>query len=154
MKDRVIWILSRGIIGGVLVGFLIGAYVVMLTEHHVIQRDDYVYPIRFEQAESRYGTTVLFAFVVVFAAIGPFVAAASFGPWIRHAVYGLTCGIAVVAGVALVSAIVTDQQPFNMQKGSKSTCIDIARIYTLPVAIVVGPAVGILTGALLCRRVK
>ncbi len=148
MNTRVPRIVIEGIFGGALVGFLIGAYVVVLTRGHVIQRADFVYPLAFEQAQSRYLFTMLFVFVAVFAAVGPVIAAASFGPWIRHAVYGLAGGVTLAVVVALLAASIMDQQPFNMYKGSKSTCIDIARVYAVPVAIIIGPITGILFGTL------
>ncbi len=125
VNNRLPRILASGILGGVLVGFLIGVYVVVLTADHVIRRDDFLHPLQFEQSESRYGRTVLLAFMIVFASIGPFIAAASFGSWIRHAVYGLVGGVGLVVVVTLIAAAISNQQPFNTYKGSQSTCIDI-----------------------------
>lgn len=152
MNSRLSQILVSGIIGGVLVGFLIGAYVVVLTQDHVIHRDDFSNPLPFEQSQSRYGATVLVAFMVVFAAIGPAIAAATFGSWIRHAVYGLVSSVVLVVTVTLIVAKFTDQQPFNLHKGSRSTCIDIARQYAVPVALIVGPVAGMLIGKWLNRK--
>lgn len=152
MRNRVPQILVRGILGGSLVGLLIGAYIIVLTGGFVVQRDDFSHPLVFERAELRYHSTVLVSFVVVFAAIGPFIAAGSYGLWIRHAVYGILASIALVVAVTLVAAMITNQQPINMYKGSKTTCIDIARNYALPAAAVVGPLAGILIGAQWRRR--
>lgn len=152
MNARLPRIVVSGILGGALVGFLIGAYVVVLTGDHVIRRDDYRHPLPFEQSQSRYRTTVLLAFVVVFAAIGPIIAAASFGSWIRHAVYGAVGGIGLVVAVALIAAAITNQQPFNSNKESHGTCIDIARNYAVPVALIVGPIAGMLIGRWRCCR--
>ncbi len=145
-------ILMKGILGGALAGLLTGAYVVILSTEYVIQRDDFIYPLAFENAEQRYALTVLTAFVVIFAAIGPLVAAASFGPWIRHAVYGLTASVTLVVAVTLFAAWATNEQPFNMHKGSSSWWIDIARVYILPAALVAGPVLGLLTGGVLRRH--
>ena len=152
MNARLPRIIVSGILGGVLVGFLIGAYVVVLTGDHVIRRDAYAHPLQYEQSQSRYGTTVLLAFMVVFAAIGPVIAAASFGSWIRHAIYGLVGGVGLVVVVTLIVAAIMNQQPFNMYKGSHRTCIDIARIYAVPVALIIGPVAGILIGRWRCWR--
>ena len=147
-RSRVPQIVLGGIIGGALVGFLIGAYVVVLTENHVIRRADFAHAVPYEQSQSRYVSTVLFAFAVVFAAIGPFVASASFGGWIRYAVYGLVCSIGMVVCVALIAAAFAGEQPFSMTKGSPSTYLDIARNYAIPIAIAIGPVAGILFGRL------
>ena len=136
-------ILMKGILGGALVGFLIGAYVVVLSREHLIQREDFTHPIAFEQAEERYASTMLLAFVVVFAAIGPFVVAASFGPWIRHAVYGAIVGIVVVVAVTLVVAHRRNEQPFNHYKGASGACIDFARQVGLPIGALVGCVIGL-----------
>jgi len=107
--------------------------------------------LAFEQAERRFAFTVLIAFTVVFAVIGPFIAAASFGSWIWHSVYGLTASITVVVSVTLFAAWATNQQPFNMHKGSSTWWIDIARVYILPAALVAGPVIGLLTAAVFRR---
>jgi predicted small integral membrane protein len=131
MNSRMPRVVLSGILGGTLVGFLIGMYVVVLTESHVIRRDDYAAALFHEQAQLRYVSTVLQAFVVVFAAIGPVVASASFGGWIRHAIYGLVSAIALVVCVTLVAAALTGQQPINMMRESPSTYINFARIYAM-----------------------
>ena len=92
-------VIISGIVGGALVGLLIGAYVVVLTEDHVIRRADYAHPLSYEQAQSRFSSTLLLAFVVIFAAIGPVLASASFGTWIRHAIYGMVAAIGTVVVV-------------------------------------------------------
>jgi CDP-diglyceride synthetase len=152
MDSRLPRVVLGGILGGAVVGFLIGAYVVVLSEDHVIQRDDFAVALRYEQSQSRYVTTVLLAFVSAFAVIGPFVASASFGEWIRHAVYGLVSTMGAVVCVTLMAAAITNQQPINMLKGSPSTYIDIARTYAVPVAIFFGPVAGILIGRFIGRR--
>ena len=152
MNSRMPRVVLSGILGGALVGFLIGMYVAVLTESQVIRRDDYAVDLLYEQAKLRYVSTVLLAFVVVFAAIGPVVASATFGGWIRHAVYGLVSAIAIVVCLTLVAAAITGQQPINMMKGSPSTYIDFARIYAVPIAMLFGPIAGIVIGRFLGRR--
>ncbi len=152
MNARLPRIVIVGILGGVLVGFLIGAYIVILSEDHVIRRDDYAHPLLYEQSQLRYASTVMLAFVIVFAAIGPVIAAASFGPWIRHAVYGLVGGIGLVVAIALIGAAITNQQPFNVHKRSLHTWIDVARIYAIPASLILGPVFGILVGRVRYRR--
>ncbi len=152
MDSRLPRTVFSGILGGALVGFLIGAYVVVLTKDHVLHVDDFSIARRYEQSQSRYVSTVLSAFIATFAAIGPFVASASFGGWIRHAVYGLVSTIGTVVCVTLIAAAITGQQPINMMKGSPSSYIDVARVYAIPVAIIVGPIAGILVGKLIGRH--
>ncbi len=151
MNSRLPRVTIGGALGGVLVGFLIGAYVVVLTKDHVIQLDDFVDASRYEQSQSRYVYTVVLAFISTFAVIGPFVVAASFGDWIRHAVYGLVSTIGAVICVTLIAAAISNQQPINMKKSAPSTYIDVARTYAVPVAIIVGPVAGILVGKFICR---
>ena len=152
MHSRLSRVVIGGILGGGLVGFLIGAYVVILTADHVIRPDYFANALSYEQSKARFASTVLLAFVVVFAAIGPVVASASFGGWIRHAVYGLVSAVAIVVGVTLIAAAVTNQQPINMTKGARRTYIDVARTYAIPMALIIGPVAGILTGRFLgCR---
>src|SRR5688572_21959709 len=98
-------VLFNGILGGALVGLLIGFYVVLLTTGHVVRRVDFNLAIEFEEAKTRFSWTVLLAFVVVFSFIGPLIASASFGPWVRHAVYGLVVSIGLIVGVALGVAL-------------------------------------------------
>lgn len=152
MDSRLPRAVLSGILGGALVGFLIGAYVVVLTKDHVLHRYDFSIALHYEQSQSRYVSTVLLAFVATFAAIGPFVASASFGGWIRHAVYGLVSSIGTVVCVTLIAAAITGQQPINMMKGSPITYIDVERVYAIPVAIIVGPIAGILVGNFIGRR--
>lgn len=139
-------ILAKGILGGALVGFLISAYVVEVSREYVFQQEDFAHALAFEQTEQRYASTVVLALVLVFAGIGPFVAAATFGPWLRHAVYGFVGSFFVVVGMVVVAAALTNQQPFNMHKGSGSTWINIGRLYGVPAALLVGPVVGLLIG--------
>lgn len=138
--------LISGVVGGAMVGFLIGVYVLNLTADYVVQHGDFADPRAFEVAQARFIRTTLAAFVAAFAIVGPYVAAASFGPWIRHAVLGLVGGIAAVVVAALVTALVANEQPFNRRKGAESISIDIARLYGVPAAIGVGPVIGILVG--------
>lgn len=152
MNSRSPRVVIGGILGGGLVGFLIGAYVVVLTHDYVIRSDDYAHPLQYEQSQTRFASTVLLAFIIVFASIGPIIAFASFGTWIRHAVYGMVSAIGMVVIVALIAAAITNQQPFNTMKGSQRTCIDIACTYAVPAAIILGPGAGILAARFLgCR---
>jgi len=152
MEPRLRLAVFSGILGGALVGFLIGAYVAVLTKDHVLHRDDFSIALHYEQSQARYVATVLLAFVATFAVIGPFVASASFGGWIRYAVYGLVSSIGIVVCVTLMAAAIKGQQPINMMKVSPSTYIDVARVYAIPGAIIVGPIAGILVGKFIGRR--
>ena len=146
MLTRIALTVIKGVLGGAAVGLLIGAYAMGLTAGQVLRRDEFSAAILFEEAELRYAKAVILSFVVTFAAIGPYVAAANFGPWIRHAAYGLAASVGLVVGIALLAAAMTNQQPFNRYIGSKSTCIDIARDNGLPLALLLGPPAGILIG--------
>jgi hypothetical protein len=65
---------------------------------------------------------------------------------VRFAVWGMVGAIAIVVAIALTTAAIMDQQPFNMHKGSRSDCIDVARCCFVPAAIVIGPLLGIMIG--------
>lgn len=149
---RILLTVLKGVFCGALVGFLIGGYVVVQTEEHVVQATDFSHVVFYQEAQSRFESTVLVAFVVVLAAIGPLIAFGSFGPWVRHSVYGLVACVAAVAVLGLLGAIITNQQPFNMYVGAKSTWIGFARTYGLPVAFLVGPVTGVLFGRKLHHR--
>ncbi|QDU50442.1 hypothetical protein [Gimesia panareensis] len=136
----------KGLIGGGFVGLFVGLVVSYLTIGYVVQRSDYIHPVLFEMAESRFRLTLILSFCTIFAVMGPFLVSVSFGPWLRHAVYGLLGGVALVVGIALVGALVEGEQPFINFKGSERTWIDEARGYGLPAAFVFGPFVGILIG--------
>ncbi|HUE74833.1 MAG TPA: hypothetical protein VMP01_28455 [Pirellulaceae bacterium] len=144
--------LFSGVVGGAMIGLLIGVYVLDLTVDYVVQHDDFAHPVAFEEAQARYSRTIVTAFVLAFSVVGPYVAAASFGPWIRHAVLGLVGSIVTVVIVALIAALLTNEQPFNRSKGSESTSIDIARMYGIPAAIVMGPVIAMLVGRLTRRE--
>lgn len=135
-----------GITGGVLVGALIGAYFIVRTEDDVVLRADYEAssPITFEMASARYRRAIFTSFVATFAFIGPFVANARFGEWMRPAVYGLVCGMAILCVLTYTVSAFTYQQPFYMTKGAGRGCIDAALRIGIPIAIVVGPICGIL----------
>jgi len=72
-----------GIIGGLLLGALIGACVVIQTADGVVRRGDFLC----EQTAARYSKTVSLAFAIALGAIGP---------WIRPTVYGLVAAVAVL----------------------------------------------------------
>jgi hypothetical protein len=146
MKTDLLFTILRGVVVGFLTGLLLGVYVCILSGSHVIRRSDYAFPILYEEAQSRYVSVILTSFSLVLAAVGPVVTAASFGPWIRHAVYGLVGGISLVLIVALVCAACLNQLPFNRSYLAYSTSIDLARMYFVPIAVVVGPICDIIVG--------
>ena len=133
-----------GVIGGLFLGSLVGAYIVVQTHETVIQRDAYKTSLLWEQAESTYVKTTVTAFAITFAFVGAFVSNATFGPWLRPAVYGVLYSFIALVVFTVLAAAVTGQQPVNMQKGSSRTIIDVARSYGVFVSIVVGPIAGIL----------
>lgn len=152
MKDRPMLlrqtgVILKGIIGGVIIGLFLGLYVTMLTTQYVIPRSEYSHSLLYANAEGRYFTTVVLSFVIIFSVVGPFVASASFGTWMRDAVYGLVGCIALVVGVALVGAAIQSEQPFHIDKSSGRTCIDAARTYGIPLSFVIGPLAGIIIGS-------
>ena len=133
-----------GIVGGVLLGMLVGGYVVVQTRETVIQRDAYKTSLLHEQAELRYIKSTITAFAITFAVVGAGVGNATFGSWLSPAIYGVLGTFVALIILTLVAAAFTDQQPFNMQKGSSRTIIDFVRTYGVPVSVVVGPFAGIL----------
>ncbi len=136
----------KGVIVGAYIGYVLGKYLCILTSRYVIQYIDYTHSLYYEKAQERFCEMIVLSFVIVFAFIGPFVAAASFGRWMRHAVYGLVGCIALVVGVTLARAAYLDEQPFHESYMDGSTSIDAARLYGIPASFVIGPLAGILIG--------
>lgn len=133
-----------GIVGGLLLGVLVGGYVVVQAHDTVIDRDAYKTSLLYEQAELRYVKFTVTAFAITFALIGAWVGNATFGTWLSPAVYGVLGTFVVFIVLTLATATVTGQQPVNMQKGSSRTIIDLARTYGVPISVVAGPVAGIL----------
>jgi hypothetical protein len=52
------------------------------------------------------------------------------------------------------SARNTDQEPFNMHKGSSSDWIDIGRVYALPAALLAGPVIGFAHRCVVSRKLE
>lgn len=143
------WIskIVKGVIGGAFAGLFVGVVLANLTVGYVIQRTDYVHATLFEMAERRYCNVVLLSVILLFVLIGPFFAAVSFGPWLRHAMYGLLGGVALVVGIALLGAWVQGERPFYGNKvSSEENRIAAARGYGIPAAFVIGPLAGVLIG--------
>ncbi|QDT97558.1 hypothetical protein [Gimesia aquarii] len=136
----------KGVCVGAFSGLLLGFYICVLTSQNVIQRADYTHPILYENADGRYNTAVILSFVLVFSVVGPFVASASYGRWMRHAIYGLVGCLAIVVAVALIGAAINNEQPFNMLKVAERSFIDAARVYGIPASFVIGPFAGIMIG--------
>ncbi|MDA0833762.1 MAG: hypothetical protein O2955_01990 [Planctomycetota bacterium] len=152
MKSLLPRTIIKGLVGGILVGFVIGFYVLGLTSYYVIQAADFVHEVSREHADSRYATVILVSFMVVFAAIGPFFATGTYGPWLRHAIYGLVGAITLVTVIGLIGAGMTNEQPFYVNKLSNRKWIDGARFYGITVAVFIGPVAGILIGQKISRR--
>ncbi len=146
MTFRVLVMIGKGVLGGAILGFLVTNYVLHLTNGYVVQRDDFAYPLAYEQAQQRYATTLLLAFVIVFAGAGPLLVAASFSPWMKHAVYGLVCGVGLTVFVALFAATIAGERPFRPDKVGKQTCMDFAHHCGIPIAMVAGPLIGVWAG--------
>lgn len=146
MVARIATLLGKGILGGSLVGLCVGVYALLMTYDYVCGTVDFSHPHAKEIVGNRYRTAVPLAFIIVFAAIGPFIAGAKFGSWLRHAVYGMTAVIALVVLTCLAAAAMTNQQPFNMHKGSNSEFVKFAREYSVPFGFVVGSIVGMAFG--------
>ncbi len=154
MKIHIVGVILKGICVGALSGLVLGFYICVLTSRYVIQRADYSHPLFYENAEGRYNSTVILSFVLVFSVVGPFVASASYGRWMRHAVYGLVGCIGLVVVLALTGAVIKNEQPFHMNKISERTCIDAARLYGIPASFVIGPLAGILIGGYRDKRLQ
>lgn len=143
MTTTVLRRILSGVIGGMLVGGLVGIYVTEQTSNYVVQQDDYLAPSLYEQATGRYRHTILLAFVVSFALIGPFVANASFGDWLRPAVYGMVGAFILLILFTNMVSLLSRQPSFN-PKGPQGYHIDAARNYGVPAAVILGPAAGLL----------
>lgn len=152
MKSLLPQTIIRGLVGGILVGFVIGSYILGLTSYYVIQSADFVHEVAREHADSRYATVILVSFMAVFATIGPYFSAGSYGPWLRHATYGLVGAVMLVTIIGLIGAAMTNEQPFYSNKLSNREWIDGARFYGIPVAVLIGPVTGMLIGQRISRR--
>ena len=126
----------KGVLGGVFTGFILGFYLTVLTRDYVIEPGHFQTDVLFEQGQVRFTQVVMLGCMGILALVGPFIVAAEFGPWLRHAVYGLVGCLALVVNEPLV---------YN-SKMADTTCIDAARLYGIPAAFVLGPIVGIMIG--------
>lgn len=147
MKSNLLQIIAKGLIGGAFTGYVIGAYFVLFSKKYVFRADDFRHIIFQEEAEFRFTTAVLLAFVTAFALIGPYVAAGSYGPWVRHAIYGIvgSFGFVVVGALiaGLVNQVINGEQPFGRFSSSADLWHGIARYFGIPLALIVGPWIGI-----------
>lgn len=131
-----------GVFCGSLIGAVIGVYVFMLTADSVILRDDFDHVVSWEQAADRFRWTLLISFSIVFALVGPFVANARFGTWLRPAVYGLVVSMAILCTATLIASAFTKQQPVYMHKGAGRDYADAALRIGVPLSFVFGPVIG------------
>lgn len=132
-----------GVIGGSLIGAVAGLYVTMVTVDSVILRDDFDHVVSWEQAADRFRWTLLISFSIVFALVGPFVANARFGTWLRPAVYGLVLSLVVLCTGTLLLAAMAQQQPVYMHKGAGRDYADAAFRIGVPLSLVFGPVAGV-----------
>lgn len=146
MSAKLVRTVLAGLLGGAAIGLVAGGYAIVLTEIIVLHRDDFATPLAFEQTQNRFRLVLLAAFSVVFAVSGPYIAAGSYGPWLRDAIYGAVCGAMLVVGLTLFFAFVTNEQPFNQFVGSESRWIDRGRLYGVPAALLLGPLFGTIAG--------
>ena len=149
MSNFILHVLIKGILAGAFVGLVAGVYASHLTLQNVIKKEDYSHPLYYERAQERYTTAMRRSFLVAFAFCGPFVAAASFGEWIRHAVYGVIGCLGFVVTFSLLISIA------NFAFGDVSVIASIkfpsppvrfAQQYGVPAAFLLGPIVGIVFG--------
>lgn len=147
---KLIELILKGMVGGAFAGLILGFYVTVLTRNYVIQQSHYQTVIFFEEGRVRYMQVVMLSIIGILSLIGPFIAAADYGPWLRHAVYGLVGCISLVVGAALLGTIIRKEHFVYHSKMAEMTCIDAARLYGLPTAFVLGPIAGVLIGR--CRE--
>lgn len=136
----------KGVLGGVFTGFILGFYLTVLTRDYVIEPGHFQTEVLFEQGQVRFTQVVMLGCMGILALVGPFIVAAEFGPWLRHAVYGLVACLALVVGGALLGSRLMNEPLVYDSKMADRTCIDAARLYGIPTAFVLGPIVGMLIG--------
>jgi len=151
MLLRQIGVILKGIIAGAYIGYVLGKYICVLTSSYVIQSIDYSHSFYYAKTQERFSEMIVLSFVIVFTIVGPFVAAASLGRWMRHAFYGLLgCMTLVVEGALMRAAYLNENPFFNDSYHNthmiESTSIDAARLYGIPASFVIGPLAGILIG--------
>lgn len=149
---QTVGLILKGMFVGAIVGLFFGAYVVAFSSQYVFQVSDYAIKLDYEKATGRYVSAIILSFVVLFSYVGTFLAFASFGSWMRHALYGLVACIALVVGTALVGARINNERPFRRDYGAEQTCIDAARLCGIPASFIVGPLAGILVGGYWKKR--
>lgn len=136
----------KGVLGGVFTGFILGFYLTVLTRDYVIEPGHFQTDVLFEQGQVRFTQVVMLGCMGILALVGPFIVAAEFGPWMRHAVYGLVGCLTLVVGGALLGSRLRNEPLVYNSKMADTTCIDMARLYGIPAAFVLGPLVGIMIG--------
>lgn len=82
---QVLKLIGKGIVGGSLVGFVVGGYAIEMTYDYACGSVDFEHPLAREIVQQRFRNAMLLTFVATFIVIGPFVAFARYGPWLRHA---------------------------------------------------------------------
>lgn len=147
MPNNLPTIILKGVIGGAFSGFVIGAYFVEFSKKYVFRADDFRHVIFQEETEFRYTLAVVSAFVAAFAMIGPYVAAGSYGSWIRHAIYGLVGCVGFVVGLAGFAGFFYEllyrERPFGRSSQSFDMWYGMAHHVGIPLALVIGPWIGI-----------
>ncbi|CAN0478626.1 unnamed protein product, partial [Hapterophycus canaliculatus] len=102
-----------GIVGGLLLGTVVGGYVVVQAHETVIDRDAYKTSLLYEQAEMRYVKSTVTAFAITFALVGAWVGNATFGSWLSPAVYGVLGTFVALIVLTLMTAAVTGVSTIN-----------------------------------------
>lgn len=140
-------LLIKGIVGGSLVGFVLGFYAWVTVKDYVLSPVEFEHPRIQEIVEVRFRTAMLCSFVVCFASIGPFIAGAEFGPWIRHAAYGMTTVTLLIALAAIIADRISHPEFASQGKGwSHSIYLDFAHNFAVPIGFFAGTTIGILFG--------
>lgn len=146
MKVELLKTVVKGLVGGALAGFVVAIYVTAVAGEYVIHHDDYSHPVFYQDAQSRFVHTIFLSFTLAFAAIGPVIAAGSYGRWLRHATFGLVCGVALATGIVMIGSAIAHQQPFYSAKGTRADWTEFGLFYAIPCALIFGPVLGILIG--------
>ena len=146
MKNPIFHIVFKGVLVGACVGLVIGVYASQLTLRRVIKKEDYSHPIHYENAQMRYTSAMRGVFVFICGFCGPFIAAASFGEWIRSAVYGtigcLALFVCFIIVVSLVNSAVSGV-PVLASLKFPSPAVRMAQHYGVPAAFLLGPIIGV-----------
>ncbi|HVJ79436.1 MAG TPA: hypothetical protein VNC50_00090 [Planctomycetia bacterium] len=142
----------KGTLAGAAAGFLIAACVLLLVGDWIVPRAEYSHPVAFEKAQHRVYFATVLAATAIGAIVGPVVVASPLGPWLRPAAWGAVGLSSTVVLITLIIAYLRNEFPALQNNLAPTKSIDFSRTIALPLALVVGPFLGIFVAGQRRRR--